>query len=100
MSTAKEEAIDLSWTLGPPTFDVLEPGNCQFDENWKKVELVERTKIAHNVIVFTFRTPDGKTSLNLPTCQLYNKRAIYIYMFLLQWELYLFVLTVQKYVYL
>ena len=51
-----------------PVAACVPPGQCQFDEEWRAVPLLERRDVAHNARAFTFACPDENFPLGLSTC--------------------------------
>jgi cytochrome-b5 reductase len=57
-----------SAAFGLPKYSFIEPGHCQFDENFASAKLLTKEMIGPNTGLFTFQTPDKTKALNLPTC--------------------------------
>ena len=58
-------ALSLS---GPPVCKLVEPGKCQFTEDWTACKLVERIEVSSTTSLLRFDLPDKNTPLNLSTC--------------------------------
>jgi len=53
--------------VGPPAAAAVEPGNCQFNEEWLQVPLVSKASV-RDTRLFTFSLPDTSKPLGLSTC--------------------------------
>jgi len=57
-----------AYNVGKPSFAVVPPGKCQFNNDWSSVALNKIEQVSKDTKVFTFATPDTTKPLNLPTC--------------------------------
>lgn len=53
--------------VGPPTASTVEPGNCQFTDEWMQAPLLDKVTM-RDTRVFTFGLPDTTKPLGLSTC--------------------------------
>lgn len=53
---------------GTPTLALADPGQCQLNEEYTPLELLNKQQISENAYIFTFSTPDRTKPLNLSTC--------------------------------
>ena len=51
-----------------PVAAYMGPGNCQFDDTWVPVKMLERRTVAKGSIIVTFECPDTTKPLGLSTC--------------------------------
>lgn len=55
-------------SAGKPTFAVVPPGQCQFNEEWTTVTLDKVEQVSSDTKALTFSTPDKSRPLGLSTC--------------------------------
>jgi len=53
---------------GEPSKNLIAPGNCQLNEDWQSLKLIERVDVSHTSTVLRFALADTSKPLNLPTC--------------------------------
>ena len=51
-----------------PSFSVVPPGGCQFDEEWTTCKVTKKQQCSFDTQVITFDLPCKTKPLNLPTC--------------------------------
>ena len=64
--------------LGPPTHNLVPPGECQFNQDWVPVTLKSRKNISHDTSIFTFSLPNTDKPLGLSTCACILVKGTYI----------------------
>ena len=64
----KARTISSLSLSGNPICKLVEPGNCQFNEDWTSCKLVERVEVSSTTSLLRFDLPDKEAPLNLSTC--------------------------------
>jgi len=68
-SSTASAALGLPSSLAsPPIKSIVEPGNCQFTDEFTKVPLIENTQVSETSFVARFGLPDTAKPLGLSTC--------------------------------